>query len=124
MTGLPATKAPGPRRARFDRDEFDLKISPVAKRIGDATVRMLAYNGSIPGPTLKLSQGASVTVQVTNRGDLDATVFQDAAGRLVRDRETLERIRALAIPPAWEDVWICPSPTGHVQAIINPIAIK
>jgi FtsP/CotA-like multicopper oxidase with cupredoxin domain len=57
-----------------DRDEFDLKISPVAKRIGDATVRMLAYNGSIPGPTLKLPQGATVTVHVTNHGDLDATV--------------------------------------------------
>ncbi len=35
---------------------------------------MLAYNGSIPGPTLKIPQGATVTVQVTNRGDLEATV--------------------------------------------------
>ena len=41
-----------------DGDEFELEIAPVAKRIGDATVRMLAYNGSIPGPTLKLPQGA------------------------------------------------------------------
>jgi len=57
-----------------DRDEFDLEITPVAKRIGDATVRMLAYNGSIPGPTLKLPQGATAIVHVTNRGDLDATV--------------------------------------------------
>ena len=44
------------------------------KRINDATVRMLAYNGSVPGPTLKLPQGATFTVHVTNRGDLDATV--------------------------------------------------
>jgi FtsP/CotA-like multicopper oxidase with cupredoxin domain len=57
-----------------DGDEFELEIVPVAKRIGDATVRMLAYNGSIPGPTLRLPQGATVTVHVTNRGDLDATV--------------------------------------------------
>ena len=35
---------------------------------------MLAYNGSVPGPTLKLPQGATFTVHVTNRGDLDATV--------------------------------------------------
>jgi DNA topoisomerase IB len=34
----------------------------------------------------------------------------------VRDPETLERIRALAIPPAWTDVWICPDPNGHIQA--------
>ncbi|WP_235854337.1 DNA topoisomerase IB [Nonomuraea aridisoli] len=38
-------------------------------------------------------------------------------GRPVRDRETLERIRSLAIPPAWEDVWICASPDGHLQAV-------
>jgi DNA topoisomerase IB len=35
----------------------------------------------------------------------------------VDDGETLERIRALAIPPAWEDVWICPLPNGHIQAV-------
>jgi DNA topoisomerase I len=37
-------------------------------------------------------------------------------GRPVRDRETLERIRRLAIPPAYRDVWICPDPRGHLQA--------
>jgi FtsP/CotA-like multicopper oxidase with cupredoxin domain len=57
-----------------DGDEFELEIVPVKKRIGDAAVRMLAYNGSIPGPTLKIPQDAAVTVQVTNHGDLDATV--------------------------------------------------
>jgi FtsP/CotA-like multicopper oxidase with cupredoxin domain len=55
-------------------DEFELEIMPVKKRIGDATVRMLAYNGSVPGPTLKVLQGATITVHVTNHGDLDATV--------------------------------------------------
>lgn len=34
----------------------------------------------------------------------------------VRDKKTLERIRKLAIPPAWKDVWICPKPAGHIQA--------
>ncbi|HEX4818053.1 MAG TPA: DNA topoisomerase IB [Nonomuraea sp.] len=38
-------------------------------------------------------------------------------GRPVRDRDTLERIKALAIPPAWKDVWICMSPYGHLQAV-------
>ncbi|MGH2578420.1 MAG: multicopper oxidase domain-containing protein, partial [Actinomycetota bacterium] len=55
-------------------DELDLEIAPVTKRIGDATVRMLAYNGSIPGPTLKAPQGSTITVHVTNHGDLEATV--------------------------------------------------
>jgi DNA topoisomerase IB len=35
----------------------------------------------------------------------------------VTDETTLERIRELAIPPAWEDVWICPVPNGHIQAV-------
>ena len=35
---------------------------------------------------------------------------------LISDRATLERIRALAVPPAWKDVWICPHPRGHIQA--------
>jgi DNA topoisomerase-1 len=38
-------------------------------------------------------------------------------GRRVRDGDTLGRIRALAIPPAWREVWICPSPHGHIQAV-------
>ncbi len=42
--------------------------------------------------------------------------YLDADGERVADRDTLERIRELAIPPAWEDVWICPYPFGHIQA--------
>ena len=57
-----------------DGDEFRLEITPVKKQIGDATVRMLAYNGSVPGPTLKIPQGAAVTVHVANRGAIDTTV--------------------------------------------------
>src|SRR3954447_23575704 len=42
--------------------------------------------------------------------------YLDADGARVDDPETLERINALAIPPAWTDVWICPDPQGHLQA--------
>jgi DNA topoisomerase-1 len=42
--------------------------------------------------------------------------YRDAEGTIIRDRETLARMRALAIPPAWTDVWICPWPNGHLQA--------
>ncbi|HSH61717.1 MAG TPA: hypothetical protein VK988_19130 [Acidimicrobiales bacterium] len=38
-------------------------------------------------------------------------------GERITDPEVIERIRALAIPPAWTDVWICPLPTGHIQAV-------
>jgi DNA topoisomerase I len=42
--------------------------------------------------------------------------FEDADGTVIEDEETLERIRALVIPPAWKEVWICPDPFGHIQA--------
>ncbi|MBK5219241.1 MAG: hypothetical protein JJE35_05585 [Thermoleophilia bacterium] len=42
--------------------------------------------------------------------------YEDGDGARVEDEETLARIRALAIPPAWERVWICPDPFGHIQA--------
>ena len=46
----------------------------MAKRLGEPTVRMLGYNGSIPGPTLQVYQGSEIIVRVTNHGDLDTTV--------------------------------------------------
>ena len=42
--------------------------------------------------------------------------YRDAAGKAVRDKATLARIEALAIPPAWTRVWICPRADGHIQA--------
>jgi DNA topoisomerase-1 len=42
--------------------------------------------------------------------------YFDENGERIGDIETLERIRELAIPPAWKDVWICPYPNGHIQA--------
>jgi len=57
-----------------DGDTFELRIAPVAKRIGDDTVRMIAYNGSIPGPTLRVREGSELVVDVVNNGDLEATV--------------------------------------------------
>jgi FtsP/CotA-like multicopper oxidase with cupredoxin domain len=55
-------------------DSVELRIAPVAKQIGDADVRMLAYNGSVPGPTLRVREGSELVVDVVNEGDLEATV--------------------------------------------------
>ena len=43
-------------------------------------------------------------------------VYMGEDGRRLRQPEALERLRDLAIPPAWRDVWICPDPRGHLQA--------
>ncbi|MDX6582672.1 MAG: topoisomerase [Solirubrobacterales bacterium] len=42
--------------------------------------------------------------------------YEEADGTTIADREVIERIRELAIPPAWTEVWICPHPNGHIQA--------
>ncbi|MBV2361954.1 DNA topoisomerase IB [Streptomonospora nanhaiensis] len=43
--------------------------------------------------------------------------FHDPEGRPITDPEVVRRCRALAVPPAWRDVWICPHPDGHLQAV-------
>src|SRR5918998_4866207 len=73
IEGLPEARPPELVELS-DGDRFDLRIAPVAKRLGDTTVRMLAYNGSIPGPTLKVREGSELIVDVENQGDMDATV--------------------------------------------------
>ena len=72
-TGVP-TASPTDVVELADGDRVTLRIGPVAKRIGDATVRMLAYNGSIPGPTLRVPEGAEVFVDIENEGDMENTV--------------------------------------------------
>ena len=71
--GLPEARAPELVELS-ESAQYELRIAPVAKPLGDATVRMLAYNGSIPGPTLKVKEGSEIVVNVENQGDMEATV--------------------------------------------------
>jgi FtsP/CotA-like multicopper oxidase with cupredoxin domain len=72
-SGLPEAGRPALLEL-VDGDTLHLRVGPVAKQLGNTTVRMLGYNGSIPGPTLKVQQGSEIIVHVTNEGDLDTTV--------------------------------------------------
>ena len=71
--GLPEVLGPDVTRLA-DGDRLDLRIGPVRKNIDGAELRMLAYNGSVPGPVLHVDQGSEITVQVRNDGDVEATV--------------------------------------------------
>jgi FtsP/CotA-like multicopper oxidase with cupredoxin domain len=69
------SQARTPERVQLsDGDEFDLRIGPVAKSLGGDTVRMLAYNDSIPGPVLEVQEGSEIVVNIENQGDIEATV--------------------------------------------------
>jgi DNA topoisomerase-1 len=53
---------------------------------------------------------------ITRRRAGRAFSYRDPQGRPIKDPAEIRRLRALAIPPAWTDVWICPHPRGHIQA--------
>ena len=53
---------------------------------------------------------------VRRRGRGRGFEYLDESGAPISDPETIERLRSLAIPPAWKDVWICSDPLGHLQA--------
>jgi DNA topoisomerase IB len=49
----------------------------------------------------------------TRRKSGTGFAYYDTKGRLIRDREVLKRVRSLAVPPAYRNVWICPDPNGQ-----------
>jgi DNA topoisomerase-1 len=53
-------------------------------------------------------------IQRQRRGD--GFVYIGADGKVIRSAGVIDRVRALAVPPAWTNVWICPDPRGHIQA--------
>src|SRR4051812_22461764 len=67
-------------------------------------------------PRLRRADCSAPGIRRVRRGRgfsyVDAT-----SGEPITDADTLERVRALVIPPAWQDVWICPWPNGHIQAV-------
>src|SRR4051794_10839867 len=73
VTGLP--EAVATEVAQLQRgDHFALTVEPVVKAVAGSAVRMLAYNRSVPGPTIRVEEGVQVVIDITNRGDLEATV--------------------------------------------------
>jgi DNA topoisomerase I len=65
-------------------------------------------------PRLKRSDCSGPGIRRRRRGK--GFEYLDEEGRRITEPTVIERIRELAIPPAWEDVWICPYPEGHLQA--------
>ncbi|MBW3602118.1 MAG: DNA topoisomerase IB [Actinobacteria bacterium] len=66
----------------------------------------------------RLRRADCSTPGIERRGRGRGFEYRDArTGERVADPRVVERIKALAIPPAWRDVWICPHPHGHLQAV-------
>src|SRR4051794_15903076 len=80
-------------------------------------IRMPRSRGNNPHPmTPRLRRSDCSSPGFTRRRAGRGFTYLDTAGERIDDEATLERIRELAIPPAWKDVWICPDERGHLQA--------
>src|SRR5262245_43879662 len=93
-----------PRPAAVSRRGRVSRLAIVAESIASARAAHLRYvTDTTPG--------------ITRRKSGKGFVYRMAEGGApIRDEATLDRIRALVIPPAWNDVWICPIEDGHLQA--------
>jgi DNA topoisomerase IB len=67
-------------------------------------------------PRLRRADCSTTGIRRIRRGR-GFSYVDEATGETIADPDTLARIRALTIPPAWENVWICPWPNGHIQAV-------
>jgi FtsP/CotA-like multicopper oxidase with cupredoxin domain len=75
VAGLPEAKPFDAEPIDFkDGEVFDMAITPVKKQINGQWIKMLGYNGMIPGPALRIPQGATITVRLTNGGDMPTTL--------------------------------------------------
>lgn len=79
-------------------------LSPVAKEVSDAV------------ETAGLRYVTDTARGIKRLGKVGHFRYQDARGNFIRDKKILTRIRKLAIPPAWKDVWIAPQANAHLQA--------
>jgi DNA topoisomerase-1 len=94
-----ATSAPKLRKEKKKISEIEVATDPV-EVAEDAGLRYVSDDQ--PGYTRK-----------PKGGDFE---YFDTEGKAIRDEKRLLRIRRIGIPPAYKDVWICPSPNGHIQA--------
>jgi DNA topoisomerase-1 len=75
-----------------------------------------ASDGRAAAQAAGLRYSSDARPGITRRRAGRGFAYRSADGVSLRDRTALARIRALAVPPAWTDVWICPDPAGHLQA--------
>lgn len=74
IENLPTAKEEPEMIQLADGDTYELTAGYVKKEVGNRTLRMLAYNGSVPGPIIKVAQGSEVTINFNNNTDIEQTV--------------------------------------------------
>ena len=95
---------------------LDMRSRPAA-RDAEVLKRLLAGLGAArKGQRIGMARSQESGLLGARRQRGKGFEYLGADGNRITEPSVLERIRELAIPPAWEDVWICPWPFGHIQA--------
>lgn len=87
----------------------------LALAIADALVKLLDMDHGSPQVKTRLRRSDPSVPGYTRVRQAQGFGYLDSGGSPIADQQTLARIQALVIPPAWRDVWICPDPLGHLQ---------
>ena len=110
---IPATaRAKGTGRWKGSRRAKPL----VRRRRGRARIPAAAIDPQHAAETAGLRYVSDAKPGIRRKRAGKGFTYVGTDGKPVRDAATLARIRSLAIPPAYTDVWICPTPNGHIQA--------
>jgi DNA topoisomerase-1 len=111
------------KRAKLPGAWAQLRADERKRHAVTRTVRTLVRkNGALPPTDSAKAAGLRYvndqrTPGIRRAGSPKRFRYLDVNGRQIRDGATLQRIKSLAIPPAWTDVWICRDPSGHLQAV-------
>src|SRR6266496_5957832 len=106
-----------PLQARIARNDGFLMGAPGTKTRNDKALEaVFAAESAEAAEEAGLHYISDDRPGYTRRGNNGEFEYLDTQGKRIRDEQRLLRIKRLAIPPAWTDVWICPSAAGHIQA--------
>ncbi|MDB5409547.1 MAG: topoisomerase [Rhodospirillales bacterium] len=85
--------------------------------ITDGQVEEVALDPALAARAAHLHYVSDDVPGITRRCSGKGFAYRDPSGKPIRDKAVLQRIHSLAVPPAYTDVWICPDPLGHIQAV-------
>jgi DNA topoisomerase-1 len=80
-----------------------------------AKLEKIGSDPKVAAKSVGLRYAADSVKGYSRRRGASGFQYRDADGKIIRDKETLERIKKLVVPPAWENVWISPYENGHLQ---------
>jgi len=116
MDAAPQCKSMRPRDSRALPLFARARSTGTSRVNGSSVLHHAVRTSALARSVTSLDYSTDTEPGITREPADEGFAYRSARGRLIRGRQALDRIRRLAIPPAWQDVWICANPNGHLQA--------